>query len=180
MGATTTIRERLGWDVTPELYARIRRLWIDHSKAEDSRDLAGLIATLSEDCVYEIVPTGERWEGHAGARAFYTSFLRAFPDVRFDLREIVIGPQGVIEIATMRGTQHGTWQAQTGNGGRAELDIVIYFPWDPLAERFAGERIYYDSGTLTRQLAGSHEGQFAASTSPAAPMPPPTHIVTSP
>ncbi len=158
MGEATTIRERLAWDLTPELYAQIRRLWIDHSKAEDRRDLAGLIATLSEDCVYEIAPTGERWEGHAGARSFYTSFLRAFPDVRFDLRDIVIGPQGVIEIATMRGTQRGTWQGQAATGASAELDIVIYFPWHPLAERFAGERIYYDSGALARQLAGSHEG----------------------
>ena len=149
---TTTIRERLGWDITPELYAKIRRLWIDHSKAEDSRDLAGLIATLSEDCVYEIVPTGERWEGHAGARSFYVSFLSAFPDVRFDLKDIVIGPQGVIEIATMRGTQRGAWQGQPATGRTAELDIVIHFPWDQRAERFAGERIYYDSGALTRQL----------------------------
>src|SRR6266550_2021905 len=138
----TTIRERLGWDVTPELYAKIRRLWIAHSKAEDGRDLAGLIATLSEDCVYEIVPTGERWEGHAGARSFYTSFLNAFPDVRFDLKDIVIGPQG------------GTWQGQAATGRTAELDIVIHFPWDPRTDRFAGERIYYDSGALTRQLAG--------------------------
>ncbi len=158
MGEATPIRERLAWDMTPELYARIRDLWIDHSKAEDRRDLAGLIATLSEECVYEIVPTGESWEGHPGARAFYTSFLRAFPDVRFDLRDIVIGPQGVIEIATMRGTQQGTWRGQAATGNRAELDVVIYFPWDPLAELFAGERIYYDSGALARQLAGSHEG----------------------
>src|SRR5713101_2452919 len=151
--ATTTIRERLGWDVTPELYAKIRRLWIAHSKAEDGRDLAGLIATLSEDCVYEIVPTGERWEGHAGARAFYTSFLTAFPDVRFELRDIVIGPQGVIEIASMRGTQRGPLQGQAPTGRSAELDIVSHFPWDTQAERFAGERIYYDSGALTRHLA---------------------------
>ena len=59
------IRERLNWTPDPETYAAIRRLWIDHSKAEDGRDLAGLIATLSPDCVYEIVPTGQRWEGHA-------------------------------------------------------------------------------------------------------------------
>ncbi len=155
MGAPTTIRERLGWEVTPELYAQIRRLWIAHSKAEDSRDLAGLIATLSEECVYEIVPTGERWEGHAGARSFYMSFLAAFPDVRFDLRDIVIGPQGVIEIATMRGTQRGEWQGQAATGRAAELDIVIHFPWAPKAERFAGERIYYDSGALARQLSAS-------------------------
>ena len=49
--AESTIRQRLGWDVTPDLYQQIRSLWISHSKAEDGRDLAGLIATLSEDCV---------------------------------------------------------------------------------------------------------------------------------
>lgn len=149
----TTIRERLGWEVTPELYSRIRHLWVDHSKAEDRRNIPGLLATLTEDCVYEVVPTGERWEGHAGARAFYTSFLGAFPDVTFDLRDIVIGPQGVIEIATMRGTQRGTWQGLSASGRRVELDVVIHFPWDPKACLFAGERIYYDSGALVEQLA---------------------------
>ena len=156
MGDVTTVRERLAWEMTPELYARIRRLWIDHSKAEDRRDLAGLIATLAPDCVYEILPTGERWEGHAGARAFYTSFLAAFPDVTFDLSDIVIGPQGVIEIATMRGTQRGPWQGRAATGARVEVAIIIHFPWDPRADRFSGERIYYDSGSFDRQLAGSH------------------------
>ncbi|MFN8448176.1 MAG: hypothetical protein U0521_06210 [Anaerolineae bacterium] len=61
--AGTSIRERLTWEVTPENYRQIRRLWISHSKAEDGRDLPGLIATLAEDCVYEIIPTGQRWEG---------------------------------------------------------------------------------------------------------------------
>ncbi|MEP7294009.1 MAG: nuclear transport factor 2 family protein, partial [Chloroflexota bacterium] len=91
----STIRERLTLEITPDIYRQIRRLWIAHSKAEDSRDLPGLIATLSEDCVYEIIPTGQRWEGHEGARTFYLNFLGAFPDVHFDLQDIVIGPQGV-------------------------------------------------------------------------------------
>ena len=85
-------RAQLAQKVTKELYDEIKKLWIKHSKAEDARDLDGLIATLSEDCVYEIIPTGQRWEGHAGARDFYTTFLTAFPNVRFDLQDIVIGP----------------------------------------------------------------------------------------
>jgi len=56
----------------------------------------------------------------------------------------------------MRGTQLGAWQGEPATGGRAELDIVIVFPWNPRAQRFAGERIYHDSGSLTRQLAGPH------------------------
>jgi predicted ester cyclase len=138
------IRERLSWDVDPAAYAAIRRLWIDHSRAENGRDLAGLIATLSEECVYEIVPTGQRWQGHAGARAFYTSFLGAFPDVTFDLQDIVIGPQGVIEVTRMSGTHRGPWAGLEATGQQISTLIVIHFPWDPAAQKFAGERIYYD------------------------------------
>jgi predicted ester cyclase len=148
----TTIQERLGWEVTPELYQTIRRLWIKHSKAEDARDLEGLISTLAEDCVYEIIPTGQRWEGHDGARAFYTSFLGAFPDVHFALTDIVIGPQGVIEIAEMTGTHQGEWAGVAPTGKRVRLQIIIHFPWNPVAEKFAGEKIYYDQASLANQL----------------------------
>ena len=85
VSAEAPIRERLNWEPDPDAYQAIRRLWINHSKAEDARDLAGLIDTLSTDCVYEIAPTGQKWAGHAGARAFYTDFLGAFPDVKFIL-----------------------------------------------------------------------------------------------
>jgi predicted ester cyclase len=139
------IRERLSWEADPATHQAIRRLWINHSKAEDARDLEGLIATLAEDCVYEIVPSGQRWEGHAGARAFYTTFLGAFPDVRFDLQDIVIGPQGVIEITRMSGTHRGLWAGQAPSGQQVSTTIVIHFPWDPRSSKFAGERIYYDS-----------------------------------
>jgi predicted ester cyclase len=139
------IRERLTWEPDPETYQRIRRLWIAHSRAEEARDLQGLIDTLAEDCVYEIVPTGQRWEGHAGARAFYTGFLAAFPDVRFELQDIVIGPQGVIEVTRMSGTHRGAWAGLAPSGRHLSTLIVIHFPWQPAVGRFAAERIYYDS-----------------------------------
>lgn len=143
--ATSTIRERLNWPCTVELYDRIRRLWIKHSIAEDARDLDGLVATLSPDCVYEIVPTGERWVGHEGARNFYTSFLTAYPDVHFDLQDIVIGPQGVFETALMTGTHEGAWAGVEPSKRKIAMNISIYFPWDPEADRFAGEKVYYDT-----------------------------------
>jgi predicted ester cyclase len=146
--ANSTIRERLNWPVTPELYDRIRRLWIKHSIAEDRRDIAGLLATLAEDCTYEVLPTGQRWQGHDGARAFYESFLGAFPDVQFELRDIIIGPQGVIEVAEMTGTHRGEWASIPPTGRPVRLLIIIHFPWDPAAEKFGGERVYFDRASL--------------------------------
>jgi predicted ester cyclase len=145
---TAPIRERLNWEPDAETYQAIRRLWINHSKAEDARDLQGLIDTLAEDCVYEIPATGQRWEGHAGARNFYLTFLGAFPDVRFDLQDIVIGPQGVIEVTRMTGTHRGEWAGQPPTGHPVSTLVVIHFPWDPDARKFAGERIYYDTAAF--------------------------------
>jgi predicted ester cyclase len=112
-----------------------------------------LIDTLSADCVYEIVPTGQRWEGHDGARNFYLSFLGAFPDVKFQMTDIVIGPQGVIEVTEMTGTHKGSWMGVAPTGKRVRLTIVIHFPWNPQHEKFAGERIYFDRLSLQEQVA---------------------------
>jgi predicted ester cyclase len=133
-------------DVTPEEYSAIRDLWKRHSIAEDRRDLDGLISTLTEDCVYEVVNTGAVWHGHDGARRFYTELLSAFPDVKFALTDIVIGPQGVCEEATVTATQKGVWQGKAPTGAPVTFTVVIFFPWDPKARRFRGERVYMGPG----------------------------------
>ena len=135
-------------NVTPALQREIRRLWIHHSMAEDDRDIEGLIATLAPDCLYEIVPTPQRWEGHAGARAFYTELFAAFPDNAFELTDIVVGPQGVFEVATLTGTNLGPWAGVAPSGLPVHLTVLIRFPWDPVSRLFTGERIYFDRGEL--------------------------------
>jgi len=143
-----TIQARLGRPFDPAELRRIKRLWVRHSIAEDARDIDGLIATLADDCVYEIVPTGQRWEGHVGARAFYEELFAAFPDNAFALSEIVIGPQGAFEVATLTGTNTGPWAGVAPSGLAVSLEVLILFPWDAVTERFAGERIWFDRGTL--------------------------------
>src|SRR5262245_1902417 len=91
------VRDLLRRDLSPGAYDEHREHGKKHSIAEDERDLPGLISTLTEDCVYELAQTGNRWEGHEGAARFYTELLGAFPDIHFDLTDIVIGPQGVCE-----------------------------------------------------------------------------------
>jgi predicted ester cyclase len=141
-----SIRRRLTRPFDPVELRRIKRLWVRHSIAEDARDIDGLIATLSEDCAYEIVPTRQRWEGHDGARAFYSELFAAFPDNAFALSEIVIGPQGAFEVATLTGTNQGPWAGVPPSGMAVSLEVLILFPWDPATERFTGERIWFDRG----------------------------------
>jgi predicted ester cyclase len=151
---------------TPERYDEIRELWKKHSIAEDARDLPGLISTLTDDCVYELRPWGaagapvfrpgvagfaadapshaERWEGHEGATRFYTELLTAFPDIHFDLTDIVIGPQGVCEEARVTGTHRAAWLGHDATGERLTWNVVIFFPWDEERGLFRGEKVYAD------------------------------------
>ena len=140
------VRSRLARPFDSVELRRIKRLWVRHSIAEDARDIEGLLATLADDCVYEIVPTGQRWEGQAGARSFYGELFAAFPDNAFALSEIVIGPQGVFEAATLTGTNQGPWAGVPATGLPVSLEVLILFPWDPDTQRFTGERIWFDRG----------------------------------
>ncbi len=126
-------------------YKAIRRLWMDHSIAEDRRDIPGLQATLTEDCMYAVLGTGDEWHGKDGAAEFYTTLLTAFPDIRFDLMNIVIGPQGVVEEAEVTGTHTADWLGYPPTGKTITWKVVIWFPWDSTAQLFTGERIYIDN-----------------------------------
>ena len=125
-------------------YRSIRQLWIAHSIAEDSHDIPGLMATLTEDCVYTILNKGVDWHGKSGATQFYTHLLTAFPDVHFDLQNIVIGPQGVFEEAYATGTYRSQWlDIPSPSGQHVEFFVTILFPWDPDRQLFNGERIFF-------------------------------------
>jgi predicted ester cyclase len=136
------VRELIGREPEPEEHDAIRELWKRHSIAEDKRDLPGLLSTLTEDCVYELVQTGHRWEGHEGAARFYAGLLGGFPDIDFALTNIVIGPQGVCEEADVTGTFENAWLGVPPTGERLAWQVTIFFPWNREQRLFSGERVY--------------------------------------
>ena len=138
-GVLAQIRRKLDKDE----YREIRQLWMRHSIAEDSRDVPGLMATLTDDCVYTVINQDVSWHGKAGATQFYEHLLGAFPDIHFDLRNVVIGPQGVFEEAHVTGTHLAPWLDLAPSGQPIEFDVCILFPWDAEHKLFKGERVYF-------------------------------------
>ena len=125
-------------------YRAIRQLWIAHSLAEEAHDIPGLMATLTDDCVYTIGNQGVSWHGKAGATQFYQQLLTAFPDIHFDLQHIVIGPQGVFEEAHATATYQSQWlDLPPPNNQPIAFAVTIFFPWDAEQRLFSGERIYF-------------------------------------
>lgn len=127
----------------PETYRQVRRLWQAHQSAHSRHDLPGLLATLTDDCVYELANDGRAWRGHAGAAEFYSLLFQAFPDACFDVRHIVIGPQGVYEEAHAVSTHQADWLEYLACGRQIEFDLVLFFPWDPQSGKFTGQRILF-------------------------------------
>jgi hypothetical protein len=141
------------WEVTPDKYVTIRHAWLTHvaaeerlfapySEAEWQQQMETMLSVFSPNCVMEIVPTGDRWEGHAGAEAFYQVFIPSFSDMTWVPQALVIGPQGVLDVVNMTGTLRRPFAGLTSVGQPVHLQWVIAFPWIPEENSFRGETIY--------------------------------------
>jgi hypothetical protein len=58
----------------------------------------------------------------------------------------------------IRGTHLGAWRGLPATGRRVEFPLCGVYTFDS-DDRLAGERIYYDRGTVLRQLGVFHEPQ---------------------
>ena len=137
-------KEMLNRELDELEYQEIKDLWKAHSIAEDNRDIDALMSTLTEDCRYEIPQIGKTYYDKEGATQFYNDLLGAFPDIDFRLTQIYIGPQGVVEEANVKATHEKNWLVLPASGEKIEFETAIFFPWDPKAKRFKGERIYFN------------------------------------
>ena len=144
---------RFAWEITAEEYDPVRSSWLTHVGAEEKlfvphpdevRDAQlGIVhSTMTDDCIYEIKATGERWEGWDGAVEFYGRFLDAFSDMQWVPQTVVIGPQGILDVADMTATLEAPFGGIEDVGEQVRLEWVIYFPWNPEQKRFEGETFY--------------------------------------
>ena len=91
----------------------------------------------------ELKQSGERFTGLDGARDFYTrAFIPSFEGMQWNPQALVIGPQGVLDVADMTATLVRAFPGLSNVGERVVLEWVIYFPWDAEQRKFRGETIY--------------------------------------
>jgi steroid delta-isomerase-like uncharacterized protein len=132
-----------------ELEALVRR----HLAAENAHDLAGTLATLHEDCVFEDVATFQVFRGRRGAEAYYRQWWDAFGVT------VERAPGGArywtedgtyIAEAQYRGRHRGPFFGVAPTGREIEFRFVVILGFrDGL---MAGERFYYDLARLLRQI----------------------------
>lgn len=128
----------------------IKRLWQKHVLAENRRSVPGLLDTLCANPTYILMATGETFAGRDRVTYFYTSLFEAVPDANFELRDQFIGENGVVEESVLTGTHTGLLFGIPATGRPFRLPLTIVFPME--GDKFWGERMYFDLGTLKKQL----------------------------
>ena len=84
--------------------------------------------------------------------------MNALPDLEIKVqRRHVTGDSIVLEVIIC-GTHLGVWRGLPATGRRVEFPLCGVYSFDA-ENRLAGERIYYDRGTVLRQLGVFYEPQ---------------------
>jgi len=72
--------------VTEAIFDALERAWSE-------KDIDGLVALFTPDCVYEDMALGARHEGHEGLRAFATAVFETMPDFHLQFPVRLVTPE---------------------------------------------------------------------------------------
>ncbi|OLC56588.1 MAG: hypothetical protein AUH85_05920 [Chloroflexi bacterium 13_1_40CM_4_68_4] len=129
------------------------KLWLEHALAENRRELERLVATLHDDCVYEVVPSGLVFTGKDEVRNFYRGLWEGIPDVKLDLLNRIDADDCIVEQSEVYGTMSGALFGFPPSGKPVRFKVVIFFPVRD--GKFVGERVYFDAAEIARQVPGA-------------------------
>lgn len=131
-----------------------------HIRLENEHDLQGVLGTFGDSARYDDEPWGEHYKGRDGVSQFYTQLMNALPDLQIDVQRRHVTDDAILVEVLIRGTHLGGWRGLPATGRRIEFPLCGVYTFDA-DDRLAGEKIYYDRGTVLRQLGIFHEPQTA-------------------
>ena len=132
----------------------------EHIRLENAHDLEGVLKTFGDTSRYDDEAWGEHYERADGVRAFYTQIMTALPDLKIDVQRQHITEDAILVEVVISGTHQGAWRGLPATGRKISFPLCGVYTFDA-NDRLAGERIYYDRGTVLRQLGVFHEPQSA-------------------
>jgi steroid delta-isomerase-like uncharacterized protein len=131
----------------------------EHMESENDHDFDHTIDTFGHPR-YELVPTGDVYDGEKAVRGYFAESRAAFPDQRNELIALHHTDDGVIVEFDLLGTHLGPLRAlpPTGRGFRCRMTSFFLFE----GEQLVCERVYFDQLTIMRQLGLAHESSSLA------------------
>ena len=135
--------------LTDEMRAAREGVVREHMDSENRQDFEATMATFSHPR-YELIATGEVHDGEDAVRAYYASSRAVFGDQRNEVIAIHHADDGVIVEFDLLGTHTGALAGMAATGREFRCRMAALFLFD--GDRINCERVYFDSGTILRQL----------------------------
>ena len=132
-----------------DLMARRDAVIREHMESENRLDFDSTIATFTHPR-YELIGTGQVFDGIEEVMGYYQSSRAAFPDQRNVIHTLRHADDAVVVEFDLLGTHSGDFLgvAPTGKTFRSRMAAIFEFDGDLIT----CERIYFDAGTILRQL----------------------------
>ena len=123
----------------------------EHMESENRHDFDTTIDTFDHPR-YEIIPTGDVYDGEEAVRAYFAETRTAFPDQRNEPLEFHHTDDGVVTEFILKGTHEGDLRGFPPTGKSFECRMVALFLFEPDSDRIVCERVYFDRATILEQL----------------------------
>ena len=135
--------------IIPELRARREAVVREHMESENRRDFEATLATFAHPR-YELVATGQVFDGVEAVRGYYAASRSAFPDQRNAVHALHHADDATVVEFDLMGTHRGPFLGvpPTGRAFTCRMAAVFVFEGD----RIVCERVYFDAATILRQL----------------------------
>jgi len=124
-------------------------LVLNHFKDEVSQEFDSVLATFPHPR-YEIIATGEVYDGRAEVESYYAKTRQAFPDQRHEMIALRHSDDAIITEFWLLGTHLGPLQGIPPTGKTFRVRMTAYFIFE--GEQLVCERIYFDVLSMLRQL----------------------------
>jgi steroid delta-isomerase-like uncharacterized protein len=137
--------------VAPNPHLRRKREEIvrEHMDSENRHEFDATLDTF-EHPRYELIATGEVYDGNEEVQRYYDDTRRTFPDQRNELLALHHSDGAVLVEAVVRGTHKGPLRSLPPTGREFELPILAIFVFE--GDKLTCERVYFDQMTVLRQL----------------------------
>jgi steroid delta-isomerase-like uncharacterized protein len=142
---STTVRGASGADLRERREAVVR----EHMESENHHDFDTTIATFAHPR-YEIIPTGDVYDGEQEVRRYFAETRTAFPDQRNELIALYHAEDAVIVEFDLLGTHLGPLRSLPPTGRAFRTRVCAFFIFK--GESIVCERVYFDQLSILRQL----------------------------
>ena len=135
--------------VDAELRAEREALVREHMESENRHEFDVTMATFDHPR-YEIIPTGDVYDGEEEVAAYFQQTRAAFPDQRNELIAMHHADDAVLVEFWLKGTHEGELRGFAPTGKEFTCRCLAVFEFE--GEGLVCERVYFDTATILGQL----------------------------